>query len=296
MPTRETSAQGIRLPTSAITLEDLREAERTQRRRKDTPTQLRLDDIHIADKAFQWRLPGEDINGSAEHIKVLKRAIGRGSRPHPLDALLVTAVGERFYLIDGFHRLAAYRAADWQGSVPVEVFNGSVDAAQDEAFARNKNDKKPLSTEAKNEAVWKRLRDGTTWSKLKDIYGASQGTLARMAKKLRDIEATGQDAKTITWTQARRLDWTPDADYDSAAVVDENARALAGRLATVSNFAKDPEVTAKAIGLVNATLPLAMMQEWTLEAAKATAGWLRDQGKDDLADELDEALERAFDL
>jgi ParB-like chromosome segregation protein Spo0J len=37
----------------------------------------------------------------------------------PLDPILVYLVGERFYVMDGHHRLAAYDTAKWTGNIPV---------------------------------------------------------------------------------------------------------------------------------------------------------------------------------
>ena len=93
------------------TYADLRRIESTEERCTDTPRTLPISRIKVADKVFQWRLPEEDIRGSEEHVRELVRSIGTGKDSKPLDPVVVTAVGQSFYLIEGHHRIDAYRTA-----------------------------------------------------------------------------------------------------------------------------------------------------------------------------------------
>src|SRR4051812_36393065 len=86
---------------SDITLEDLETIERTQKRVESKPTELPIQAINVADKVFQWRLEDDNVLADREHIKELARVLR--SQEEPLEPLLVTPIGDKFYVIDGHH-------------------------------------------------------------------------------------------------------------------------------------------------------------------------------------------------
>jgi len=62
----------------------------------------------------------DDPVGKARHIGVLVHSLSI-SGPS-LDPLLVFPAGSRYFVIEGHHRLAAYKAVKWDEPIPVEVF------------------------------------------------------------------------------------------------------------------------------------------------------------------------------
>jgi hypothetical protein len=72
---------------------------------------------------FQWRLCERDSVRSEAHIVELVRALQ--TTGSPFDPLLVFPAGDKYFAIDGHHRLTAYEAAQWNEPVHVEVFKGS---------------------------------------------------------------------------------------------------------------------------------------------------------------------------
>jgi ParB-like chromosome segregation protein Spo0J len=67
----------------------------------------------------------------------------------PFDPLLAFPAGDKFFVIDGHHRLAAYEAADWNEPVPVEVFRGSLEDARLATLRSNSKDKLAMRREEK---------------------------------------------------------------------------------------------------------------------------------------------------
>ena len=63
-------------------------------------------------------------------------------------------VGERFYVLDGHHRLDAYHTVGWKKPVPVKVFNGTLAQARAAALKANSRNKLPMTHEDKSEAAW----------------------------------------------------------------------------------------------------------------------------------------------
>src|SRR4051812_3249355 len=104
----------IRFRNSPVTYDDLKRIESREPRRADTPQELRRSAIQIADKVFQRRLRVSD-----DHVRYLVAQLKSGE---PLKAVLVTAVGQEFYLVEGHHRMEAYHTVKWKKPIPVEVF------------------------------------------------------------------------------------------------------------------------------------------------------------------------------
>lgn len=95
--------------SSSLEVKDLVERARTEKRRTDRPRALTFRNIHVADRVFQWRIREDNLAADIAHIRELARTIK--DKRKPLDPLLVTAIGQRFFVVDGHHRLEAYRLA-----------------------------------------------------------------------------------------------------------------------------------------------------------------------------------------
>jgi len=113
--------------TSNVNDAALERLEKIEPRREDTPSKLALSDIHVADKVFQWRLPDEDVLADTRFVQELVDALEVQEPPlQPFEPLLVVPIGQRFFLVDGHHRLDAYATFGWKEPVPVEVFPGNL--------------------------------------------------------------------------------------------------------------------------------------------------------------------------
>ncbi len=60
---------------SNVSKATLERIERNEARREDTPTQLALTDIQVANKVFQWRLPDEDVLEDTRFVQDLVDAL-----------------------------------------------------------------------------------------------------------------------------------------------------------------------------------------------------------------------------
>lgn len=239
-------------------------------------------DIHIAEQVFQWRgSADQDQWDRRDHIRKLAKALKEHGMP--LARLMVLPVGDRFYVIDGHHRLGAYDTAGWSERIPVDVFSGDLTAARLLSLSCNVRDKLPMTTMAKSEAAWQIVKEGLGGLKAKEIADRTSVSL-RQVKFMRAVwrglpeaiaaaaRAAGEqlvDPMKLTWTKARDI-WQGKA---GAAFTDEEqdtweqrkARELADliqRTNVAAGMMKDMRVAALAIQMLDAELPRALMEHW----------------------------------
>lgn len=198
-------------------------------------------------------------------------------------------------MIDGHHRIDAYRQVGIRVAVPVTVFDGTLDEAMAHSAASNSKDKLPMSMNDKMNSAW-RLVVLTNWSKVKIMgpTGVSKGTIDNMrlakAKLLEaregeetegELAFTHEGLSEMTWKVAkfeasgRELD--PNYDPDEAAR--KRAGEIAQRLtrAIKDKMFQDTEAFALALLMIDSRLPGMMMETnaWD-EALRETVSALRD--------------------
>lgn len=174
----------------------------------------------------------------------------------------------RFVVIDGHHRLTAYREARWKNPIPVEVFGGTPDEARLAALEGNVRDKLPLSKPEKSEAAWKLVNENTlSKAQIVKLGLAADGTVATMRKIRRKIIDEGKDPTRLSWVEARMGSTeVPDLDHQgwilkkATKIVDALLKAKIGQ-----GFSKDPEVTALALQMLNPSLPGALARQWFMD-------------------------------
>ena len=119
--------------------------------RASKPTQLLLKEIKTDEATFQWRVSQFNKVESAEQLRVLTQALQNSNKP--LDPLQVFQKDDGYYYVmEGHHRLAAYRKARWKKPIPVTVFEGTLEQARLAALEANVKDKLRLSGPEKREA------------------------------------------------------------------------------------------------------------------------------------------------
>lgn len=296
--TTERHSKTLVRKTSALTLADLTRMQEAGAQNSKRPTSLPLSAIEVAPIVFQWRLNTEDIQADEKHVTDLARAIARTDNPEPLDPILVMAVGGKYFVIDGHHRLDAYHTARWAGRVPVEYFEGSVHDATIRALDANKKDKLPLGDDAKREAAWKLLvrgRSDEVWrctqAKISELTTVALRTVKRMAGVLKKH---GDDVSTLTWADARRTERDAEFKPDDGWK-EKKARKLAKQFVKGASLTKDPEVTALALAMVSAHLPKMLVSEWPREATDTMLEQLRVSNPDE-ADRIEKAIDASFEL
>ena len=272
---------------SDVSEADLLKIERTKARRMDRPRTLPLSEVHVADKVFQWRNRNENIAPSMRHLEELTRVLKTTKKP--LDPIVVTPVGRKFYLLEGHHRVEAYRAAGWRREVPVKHFEGNVVEAQDEALRLNIKDKLPMSRAEKFDAAFRLVRRGKkTYPEIREITTVSVRTLATMAEVLR----VRPDAAELSWNRARALQFKKDEQQEGDLDWQERkAQKLAEQLVhnVGPGFVRDADITARALEIIDGDLPKALVNQWFETAMEVVLDNVREENP-----ELADGLLRAF--
>lgn len=220
--------------------------------RDDTPSHLALDAIKRETSLFQPRFdsiayaPGR----SDAHITHLAKVAKAGGE---LDPVKVTAFGNEWYLLDGHHRLEAYRAAEWTRPVPVEVRHSElvgderVAWAIQESVEENKKNHLAMSEADKLDAAWWAVarNDELSISATAKLYGVSDRSVANMRKARSILTEAGVPLDrhpVLSWSSAREeakrigADEKPSRDWDAAAHEERVKRRAAKKLRGVMDM------------------------------------------------------------
>lgn len=247
---------------------------------------LPRDQIFVAERVFQWRMPRQNISERTRHVLDLAKVLVDGAGP--LDPILVYPIGSRYYVVDGHHRLAAYDTAKWTQDIPVSVFNGTLEEARLEGLKLNSKNKLALTDQDKQEAAWELVKQRAgSKKKISEWTGVSTSNIANMRRVLESLKKDPSHAMgvaEIAWAYARQLDLglqrnAPDDDW-----LEKEADKLVHQLLKVNlgqGLMKHPDVTALALEKLNPQIPRALMEQWIF-----------DPQYDDLIEELIEEREQ----
>jgi hypothetical protein len=117
------------------------------------------------------------LKGEIDPVLVIKLA----AQPWEVDDVWI--------VVDGHHRLAAYKKAKHTGTICCQWFGGSARAAMDASAHRNDKVHLPIEQGDRYETAWTRTLlswDGKTWSSSKEqvvkLTGCSEGMVAAMRR------------------------------------------------------------------------------------------------------------------
>jgi hypothetical protein len=273
---RAITREGIKRPRdTGATKEDIERKLATSATPKhaqgNAVVKLKVNSILVAADVFQWRTPQYNMIPSDDHIFEMATATQRTGE---LEPILVLPVADRYYVMDGHHRLAAYRTAGWKGDIPAIVFTGSLDEAVREALRRNTKNKLPMTREDRTAAAW-RLTKGCkpgewpdTISETMALCCVGKGTVNRMRAAWTELH-NGQhgdekELKGLSWRQAQaKLKGMGTRAFDEDSWLEERAQNLANDIARAKlHLSKDIEVTALALERLDPGLPAALMAHW----------------------------------
>lgn len=182
-------------------------------------TQVRLAAITTETETFQFR--DEDLQEA--HAAELRSYLRPGE---PLDALTLWCNPETSALIviDGHHRLEAYRHFGWRGKVPARVYSCSLAEARKLALKENAKTRLPMTTQERKNAVWRLSCDYDgdvpvySKSEIVALRLASDGLVAKMRRTRQQLIEAGE-ALPETWLEAMEMlkgveqtndNWDPD--------------------------------------------------------------------------------------
>lgn len=269
-------AQSLRYlsPIEALAWIDAEFGRAGERREQEAKhTTLPIAAIEVAENLFQPRAIAE------WHLTGLVAAV---KSKRTLPPLLVYRVGKRAFLLDGHHRLEAYRRARVDDPVPVEFFQGSPAEAVLAARKANSEPKLPMSVTERHDDAWRLVKLGRhSKSEIQGAANISHGSVAAMRVAL---SALGQEEAEgcRTWREARekakgKEGWTALNDDERQARLDALAEDWTRRLGKTfgTKLSGNPEVAANALaGYFGRRLPEIMRHlrdhigrdEWDAEA------------------------------
>lgn len=184
-------------------LQSIWESSQSQEQPKGI-VKLPLDSIEIIPDLYQSRVEYDDSSGvvDIQHVAKLVAAL-KASHRYELDPIKVIKVGNRNILVDGHHRLKAYKNQK-RKVIPAEWTSGSPKDALLVAGAENKKISLPLTALERSERAWKLVMLGPDLYSKRQIHqgtGASESTIASMRKKLRELQDAGEEIPD-TWREA----------------------------------------------------------------------------------------------
>jgi hypothetical protein len=293
----------LKRATSHTSIEDLKRMAAEGIPAKQQPNGLYLKYIHVAPQVFQWRLANEDVLASEQHVRELARVIQSKTPMKPLDPILVIGVGERFFVVEGHHRLDAYLTAGWRGRVPVQYFEGSIEAAQIAALRLNIKNRLPITKASKSEAAWRLMVERhkgrkLTWEGIADLTTVHRSTVVRMDRMLKKLGDKVAGDKEVTWIEALRIARAVEAgEHPQGEEVywdewrEKKARKLADYLIKGPRLLDgDHGVTARALEMISHDLPRLLIWHWSREALDEIRDWTEDMPPDDMQ-RVEEALD-----
>lgn len=253
---------------------------------KMIPERLPIAEIEEEASLFQPRFYAGAEALSAGHVEMLAKVLSQAGAAD-LEPIAVWWTGRRWVLVDGHHRIDAYRRhsesargmkAEAEGgiTVPVQCLTGPLQCALKASLQGNSRDKLPMRHEEKSAAAWRMTcaDDGTPKADIAGMCGVSERTVANMRSVRKTLIVGGADGKRLkpgriaglSWEDARKRAHgeTERPDYDNEAVQEALARDMATRL---SNAFKDklttsPQVAARAIEIHSPQLVRTLVEIW----------------------------------
>lgn len=171
-----------------------------------------------------------------------------------LDPILVKWIGAKAHLIDGHHRLEAYRRNGDGRPIPVRAFEGTVQDAVLEAGRANSRAKLPMSPRERQSYAWRLvLLGGYTKQKTAEAAGISERQVAIMREVKKKLGADAFECRD--WWRAKQMAdgiaASSRTEEEEEAWLEQQAEQFADRLAKTfsTKLAASPELAARALAI-----------------------------------------------
>lgn len=178
------------------------------------PRRLPLDSVELLPEVFQPRSRRDSASGVEDqhHVETLSRHL-RANPDYDLDAVTVLPIQGRYILIEGHHRLAAYKLRG-RSNVPVEVFRGTPDEALIHSGSVNRRDHLDMTAADRSQRAWELVCSQRPFKveQIVDGSGVSSRTVKTMRSKLKDYTEQGQEPPE-TWHEVLHGKAAPDPDW-----------------------------------------------------------------------------------
>ncbi|MEY9196455.1 ParB N-terminal domain-containing protein [Sinorhizobium sp. CCBAU 05631] len=282
----ETLPTDIHKQPFAPALEALRRVEKKTEQVEVEPTHLAQRDLKELTQVFQIR----DTTVNERHVSDLVKLL---SIHGTIDPIRVWRCGGAVIVIDGHHRLEAFRRWNRRAPVPVKFFKGTVDDAIRFAETANNQINLQLTYQERADYAWKLVVHADELGKLSKAQliartTISKGTIDTMRKAARELGVRARQIRS--WYEAHQ-EWKhgqgeDDREYNSSWQEAE-AMKMVDRLGDEFGkmLAKRPEITAKAfrhiLGRMTPDVAVRMLEEYGLQVT------LRDQDGNEVDDPED---------
>lgn len=179
-------------------------------------------ELHEMPSLFQ---PRSGIND--QHLNSLGNSINIESS-HKLDPIEIWWSGSKYYVLDGHHRLTAYRLYEkkrrerepkWDlPQIPISVFKGTLEAAVARATFLNSKDKLMMTKEEKLNRAWMfvSLQGAMSKKEIAATCGISTTTVGDMRKQRNYIEKIWPDVETDNPSNKACFSWCLESSWRDA--------------------------------------------------------------------------------
>ncbi|MGY2935978.1 transposase-like protein [Bradyrhizobium sp. GM6.1] len=232
-------------------------------------TSIPLRHVSKRTAVFQPRSLEGNQSDSDQFVRDLMKVL-KASKGEPLDPITVWYGGQRFYVIDGHHRLEAYRRHHGKAAVSILCveFKGTLVEAMEIAGRDNHKNKLQMKQDDRLNFAWRLVCvGGLTVERICRASGVSERILTTMRKKLRErLEADNPaDVRTHRhhlagekWKHIRDGEQF-DGDWESYEM-QEARRMVKLLLRNFGGLHKKAHIFARAITLLDTKLPALMIE------------------------------------
>jgi hypothetical protein len=241
----------------------------------DRPLTLPSDKIDTMENVFQAR----DAGLNEQHLGELETAI----RDHGvLEPLILWRCGVYAIVLEGHHRLEAYRRVEAARGRPIQIpvvwFEGSVEEAVIKAASSNSRPKLPMSKAERSEHAWRLVV--TRAFKVSEVMTAASVSKRLVINQRSVLNTLGDEAaaKAKSWRAAlAAAKGLKGEDQNwSEAEVEAQAQEWADRLAKEfsTKLAHQPDITAKALNIYFNRKSEEIIRAWLNERGLALEDFL----------------------
>lgn len=252
-----------------------------------SPTRIPLEQLEVMLSVFQPRVVG-DTYATESHIGALMTAM-MNETGNVLDPVLIWWSGKRWLILDGHHRLEAYKRLREQGKgakvIPVTAFKGTLHQAHLKTIELNAKDRLSMDSDDKMTKAWHlvMLDKDMSVRQISSICKVGKSSISRMNTERNKLieeyrDEWRQQVDGLTWKQVMSRDTVRDFNEEAQdrmkAEWSYRFRKTFGKKPSTQ-----PEIFTEA------------MLDWSPTTCREVCFHLIAHFKDDLGDDLKELLE-----
>lgn len=248
-----------------------------------TPNQIHHKDVERIPNVFQVR--GGVVVQS--HVSELLVLLKQGRK---LDPITLWRCGRHALLVDGHHRIAAYKQYELHVKKPVPVpcewFEGSAVQAMEVAAETNTKVKLPMTHAQRTDFAWKMVKAGPdrfTKSQTAKLAGVSSGTVAEMRRTLKQLGEMAEEV--VSWAAAlmkvRGLEPLTDEQHKMRDALTVGKWVETLRRNFKDRWYKQQHLVSDALDVFLGPTSVEVARDWCLGSEymgrEAVEGWLKEE-------------------